>query len=210
MKKEPKKEQNALNAQERILAAAADVFAEKGYDAAGVDEIAARANVTKPLIYYYFKGKKTILEELVKRYVTGIAEQKKRFIMSMDTVDANALSEAVDLRAGMFSQNSKVLKVIAMELLKEKPAGDSLPDLIQPMLDVTLPKFEELGLDADDRVDLVVTGLFFGTIPTLALMLFRDRCSEVLHIEKSELDRKFFETYKRMYLPYFARFFRQP
>ena len=34
---------------------ATEVFAEKGYDAAGIDEIAKRANLTKPLIYYYLK-----------------------------------------------------------------------------------------------------------------------------------------------------------
>ena len=71
-------DKDSLNAEERILKAATDVFAEKGYDAAGVDEIAKRADVTKPLIYYYFKGKKTILEELIKRYLKAVVEEKEQ------------------------------------------------------------------------------------------------------------------------------------
>jgi AcrR family transcriptional regulator len=53
---------------DRLLAAAAEVFAEKGYDRAGVQEIARRAGFTTGAIYGRFRGKADLL-------VAAIAEQ---------------------------------------------------------------------------------------------------------------------------------------
>lgn len=47
----------------RLLAAAAEVFAERGYDKAGVAEIARRAGVTTGAIYSRFAGKAELLVE---------------------------------------------------------------------------------------------------------------------------------------------------
>ena len=46
------------NARERLLEAGIALFAEKGYASTSVREIVARAGVTKPVLYYYFKNKK--------------------------------------------------------------------------------------------------------------------------------------------------------
>jgi AcrR family transcriptional regulator len=46
---------------DRLLAAAAAVFAEKGYDGAGVQEIARRAGFTTGAIYGRFRGKADLL-----------------------------------------------------------------------------------------------------------------------------------------------------
>src|SRR2546428_13985678 len=40
-----------------MLRAAADVFGERGYHGASMDEIAARAGITKPMLYSYFDSK---------------------------------------------------------------------------------------------------------------------------------------------------------
>lgn len=49
----------------RLLAAAAEVFAERGYDKAGVAEIARRAGVTTGAIYSRYKGKAELLVEAI-------------------------------------------------------------------------------------------------------------------------------------------------
>jgi len=50
---------------ERLLIAAAKVFAQKGYTAASVDEIVAAASVTKPVLYYWFRSKEGLFLELM-------------------------------------------------------------------------------------------------------------------------------------------------
>lgn len=49
-----------------LLDAAFRVFAERGYRAARLDDVAAAAGVTKGAIYYYFDGKEDLLRQAVQ------------------------------------------------------------------------------------------------------------------------------------------------
>jgi len=51
-------------AKDRILDAAAEVFAERGYANASMQKIAARAGYSAPSLYSYFAGKEAILKRL--------------------------------------------------------------------------------------------------------------------------------------------------
>jgi AcrR family transcriptional regulator len=53
-----------------ILAAAEQLFGARGFQKAGVAEIAARAGVSKPLIYRYFSSKKHLFEVVVDRVIS--------------------------------------------------------------------------------------------------------------------------------------------
>ena len=48
-----------------ILERALDLFARRGYDAVGVQEIAVAAQVTKPTLYHYFESKHGLLTAIV-------------------------------------------------------------------------------------------------------------------------------------------------
>ncbi len=50
----------------RLLAAATDLFTQKGYAATTVREIVGAAGVTKPVLYYYFRNKEGIYLELMR------------------------------------------------------------------------------------------------------------------------------------------------
>ncbi|WP_427885790.1 TetR/AcrR family transcriptional regulator [Kribbella sp. GL6] len=58
---------------ERILAAALEVFAAKGYEAASISEITAAAGVSRGLVSYYFATKEQLAAELLDRWLDGIA-----------------------------------------------------------------------------------------------------------------------------------------
>ena len=51
----------------RVLQAAIDLFAEKGYASTSVREIVALAGVTKPVLYYYFENKEGLLRAILDR-----------------------------------------------------------------------------------------------------------------------------------------------
>lgn len=50
---------------ERILQCAEELFYARGYDAAGVQEIADRAGISKPTLYYYFGSKRGLLQAIL-------------------------------------------------------------------------------------------------------------------------------------------------
>src|ERR671911_2012282 len=49
----------------RILAAAAEAFAERGYHAASVGQVAEAAGITKPVVYDHFPSKRELFVELM-------------------------------------------------------------------------------------------------------------------------------------------------
>ena len=54
----------------QILEISTALFAEKGYDAVGVQEIVDKSGITKPTLYYYFGSKKGLLEFIVREKET--------------------------------------------------------------------------------------------------------------------------------------------
>jgi AcrR family transcriptional regulator len=57
-----------------LLDAGAAVFAEKGYDAATMTEIAARAHAAIGSLYQFFPSKDALAEALLRRYAEGLAK----------------------------------------------------------------------------------------------------------------------------------------
>lgn len=92
---------------DRLLAAAAEVFAERGYDGAGVAEIARRAGVTTGAIYSRYRGKaellvdaldvamashlETVLSTSGARDVTGVLAALGSHLLSADAHDSDGL-----------------------------------------------------------------------------------------------------------------------
>jgi len=64
-----------------LLRAARDVFATRGYHAAKVDDIVARASVAKGTFYLYFRDKRSVFVELVD----GLFERLGAAILKVDT-----------------------------------------------------------------------------------------------------------------------------
>jgi AcrR family transcriptional regulator len=66
----------------RILRTAREVFAEQGYDAATFQEIAQRADLTRPAINHYFPSKRSLYREVVRQtrqvVADGMAEARDR------------------------------------------------------------------------------------------------------------------------------------
>jgi AcrR family transcriptional regulator len=58
----------------RILDAAAQVFADRGYEAATLDEIAEAAGISKPVIYDHFPSKKELHISLIESHGNALLE----------------------------------------------------------------------------------------------------------------------------------------
>ena len=67
-----------MDNREVILETALELFYTRGYDAVGVQEIAERSGVTKPTLYYYFKSKYGLLEQLLDSRSKPFAEEMRQ------------------------------------------------------------------------------------------------------------------------------------
>ncbi|MBO9603744.1 MAG: TetR family transcriptional regulator [Novosphingobium sp.] len=89
-----------------ILKEAARQFYVKGYDGTRIDEIAASLGVTKPFIYYHFKNKTEILDEICIEATAISGETLEATIAEHDAVTAQ-------LRAAV---RELVLQVVANQV----------------------------------------------------------------------------------------------
>src|ERR1700686_1050034 len=60
------REAKAATRREAILDAALDEFSARGFAAARLDDVAARAGVAKGTIYLYFADKESLFQELIR------------------------------------------------------------------------------------------------------------------------------------------------
>lgn len=95
-KKQSKKRSRPTRAQTRtrLLQAAGEVFAERGYDHASLDEVAAAAGLTKGAVYSSFAGK----EELF--YALMVERIGERLALVAEAVDSQSTPEAMTSDAG--------------------------------------------------------------------------------------------------------------
>lgn len=68
----PRKKLTAAARRAQLIEVGRAVFAERGYEAASVEEIAERAKVSKPLLYQHFGGKEGLYAVIVDREIEAV------------------------------------------------------------------------------------------------------------------------------------------
>jgi len=61
----PRRQQNKIERERRILAAALKVFSETGYSGANMDAVAIEAGLSKPTLYQYFQSKEALFSAMM-------------------------------------------------------------------------------------------------------------------------------------------------
>jgi len=69
---------------EQLVAVGRSLFASKGFDSTSVEEIAAKAGVSKPVIYEHFGGKEGLYAVVVDREVQSLVTQLTRSLTSSE------------------------------------------------------------------------------------------------------------------------------
>src|SRR5687767_3511104 len=117
------------DSKDQVFRAAAAEFAERGFDAGGVDRIAAKARVNKAMIYYHFGSKLELYVEVLRDMFQAVGAR------------ARALADSTD------SPDRKIDAWVAM-IVEEASARPWFPPIMLRELACGVPHFdsETLGL----------------------------------------------------------------
>ncbi len=66
---------SAAQRREQLIAIGRSIFAERGFDATSIEEVAARAKVSKPVVYEHFGGKEGLYAVVVDREVRSLLDR---------------------------------------------------------------------------------------------------------------------------------------
>jgi AcrR family transcriptional regulator len=73
-KRVPRQRRRSKETRARLLTAAREAFAERGFEAPSIDDITERADLGKGTFYYYFESKDQLIRALLDEVVAGLAE----------------------------------------------------------------------------------------------------------------------------------------
>ena len=117
------KNRTAAESRDRILRTAAELFSQKGYSAAGVDDLAARSGIAKTGIYYHFGSKEGLLAAVLDHTTTiwidairDAAQQAGEPLERLDRALAGMRAMIEDKPWVM-----KLIQLLALEVADDKP-----------------------------------------------------------------------------------------
>ncbi|HEV3233991.1 MAG TPA: helix-turn-helix domain-containing protein [Candidatus Dormibacteraeota bacterium] len=108
----------------RLMFAARDIFAEHGYLATSVEEIVARARVSRTAFYRFFESKEDCL---VAVYRDGVDRALVDF-KAVGTSDMNAVEKVMTAAATIirfFGQDPALARVMLIEVVGASPASEA-------------------------------------------------------------------------------------
>jgi AcrR family transcriptional regulator len=138
----------AAERREQLIEIARAVFAERGFDGTSVEEIAARAGVSKPVVYEHFGGKEGIYAVVVDR------EVRRLLGMMRDALSAGSprvlLEQAAFALLDYIEQSSEGFRI----LVRDTPLGSAsgsyvsiLSDIATRVEGILVDEFKRRGFD---------------------------------------------------------------
>jgi AcrR family transcriptional regulator len=99
---------------EQLLEAAAQLFADRGFHAVGIDDIGAAAGISGPGVYRHFRSKAALLEALCDRAMTRMLEGARGIPAAHEDPHA-ALEALVDLHVAFAVEERALIGVWVRE-----------------------------------------------------------------------------------------------
>lgn len=113
-----KRVRNSEKTKEAILFAAEHEFAEKGFYGARVDEIAAKANINKRMIYQYFGNKETLYRTVLIIVYSRLGKREIN-LLSENLTSIEAVRKVISLYFEFLKDNPTYVNLILWENLNK-------------------------------------------------------------------------------------------
>ena len=107
---------------EKLLTAATDLAVEHGFDACGLREIAARAEVSPGMISYYFGDRQGLYEAMFQRAFDRISSQVRALMDDRGRMGVDWLDELIRIQVSAIAADPWLPRLLMREVLSR---GDS-------------------------------------------------------------------------------------
>ena len=159
----------------QLLVAASEVFVDRGYHAAGMDEIADRAGVSKPVLYQHFSSKLELYLAVLARHVENLVSGVQQ-ALSTTTDNRRRLHSAVQAFFDFIEHDSQGYRLIfendyvtePQVAAQVKVATESCTDAVFDLIS------RDSGLEAH-RARMIAVGLVAVSVDSARYWLNNDR-----------------------------------
>ena len=133
---------------EQLIDVARTLFAERGYDATSIEEIAASAQVSKPVVYEHFGGKEGLYAVIIDRELTLIYSTIVNALESDPSPSAVVEHAALALLT-YIEDNTDGFRIISSENDRSRGTYSTLlADVAVQVSGILARQFTENGIDA--------------------------------------------------------------
>jgi AcrR family transcriptional regulator len=134
---------------DRIVAAAAELFAERSFDGASTREIASRAGVTQPLLNYHYTSKEVLWRAAVDSLFDALTSAMAAHLADLGDVDELTRAKLSVRNFVTFSaRHPELHRIITQESKADGSRMDYLVDHhVRPLYERTVSIFEHLVRD---------------------------------------------------------------
>ena len=139
----------------KILDAAIIVLADRGYSAAGVQEIINKSQTSKGSFYFHFPSKEKMVSALVDQLSLKLVKRVQKAIQQQPTA-IDRLTIGIEVLVDSFSRQRKIAQILVLNVMghgqsldrKFLPLWQRFADLIQTELDAAIQEKQILPLDS--------------------------------------------------------------
>ncbi len=153
----------AAERRDQLIDVARVAFAEKGFDGTSIEEIAARAGVSKPVIYEHFGGKEGLYAVVVDREVSTLLHALRAAIGDPTAGSRRLLERGTLALLDYIESCPEGFQIIMRDSSESGGSGFAsiLNDVIMRVEGVLIPRFESRGFDpkAVSLIAQALTGL---------------------------------------------------
>lgn len=115
---------------ERLLAAATELFAERGYAATGTAEVCRRAGVAKTALYWHFESKEGLLAEVIRTVGTSWIEEIEKRIYLEGDAEERICRLMAELRR-LLDEQPELLRLPMVAGLEQGEASEQARDALR-------------------------------------------------------------------------------
>jgi TetR/AcrR family transcriptional repressor of uid operon len=162
------REEAPASTRDRILAAAAEVFAERGYEGAAVSDIARRAGFTTGAIYGRFRDKAELLLEVVRGVLES--QQEAAVVAAQGANGADMSKRFAELVGEFVDADRAASRALVLEAHVAARRDDTVGELLRTFQSERLEALRQFVVDAQARGE-VADGLDPTTVATLFLAI---------------------------------------